>query len=73
MLPLEDCDVSSCTCRYRHYDDRRDRLRRSDDLGERGKRYAGEDRRMLPERRMIKRARGQDYFEYSAGEYSAGD
>ena len=68
MLPLVDCDTRSCACRYRHYDDRRERLRRTDDLRITGGRFAGEERRLLPERRRIKRARGQDYFAYSAGD-----
>ena len=68
MLPLEDCDTSNCTCRYRHYEDRRDRQRRSSDLRVTEKLYTGEDRRMLSERRLIKQARGQDYFDYLAGD-----
>ena len=68
MLPLEDCDTRNCTCRYRHYEDRRDRQRRSSDLRATNKRYAGEDRRILSERRLVKRARGQDYFDYLAGD-----
>ena len=68
MLPLEDCDTGNCTCRYRHYEDRRDRQRRSSDLRATNKRYSGEDRRVLSERRLVKRARGQDYFDYLAGD-----
>jgi hypothetical protein len=29
-LPLEECDVKRCNCRYRHYEDRRGESRRRD-------------------------------------------
>lgn len=32
-LPLRDCDrAAGCPCKYKHYDDRRAALRRSDDV-----------------------------------------
>ena len=68
MLPLDGCDTRDCACRYRHHEDRRQKPRRCDDLGVTGKLYAGENRRALPERRRIKQAKGQSYFEYSAGD-----
>lgn len=47
-LPLEDCTVSNCQCRYEHYDDRRDEDRREapDKTS-----YKGEQRRARKERR----------------------
>jgi hypothetical protein len=33
MLPLRECDRSAgCACKYKHYDDRRAGVRRSDDV-----------------------------------------
>ena len=32
-LPLADCDLGSCQCRYQQYDDRRTDLRRDADVG----------------------------------------
>ena len=32
-LPLEDCDVETCICRYDHHTDRRSGTRRSEDMG----------------------------------------
>ena len=32
-LPLADCDLGSCNCRYQQYDDRRTDLRRDSDVG----------------------------------------
>jgi len=30
-LPLRECDTAACTCKYRHYDDRRGTPRRSEE------------------------------------------
>jgi len=67
-LPLEGCNTGDCACRYRHYEDRRQRPRRSADLGIDGHLYSAEDRRTTAERRRTKRARAQSYFDYSAGD-----
>lgn len=32
-LPLKDCDRPECTCRYKHFDDRRDGARRASEIG----------------------------------------
>ena len=67
-LPLEGCDSAECACRYRHYEDRRQQSRRSINATFLDRIYSGEERRTLPERRRIKNARGQSYFEYCAGD-----
>lgn len=51
-LPLDLCDAPKCTCRYRHYEDRRQHARRAEDQGlpardfSRGDRRAGRGRRV---------------------------
>ena len=51
-LPLDLCDASACTCRYRHHDDRRYHARREQDQGlpgtdrHSGERRAGRGRRV---------------------------
>ena len=44
-LPLKGCDSEACTCRYRHYDDRRAMLRRSADVWSNGGTWNGQERR----------------------------
>lgn len=31
ILPLRECDVAACKCKYRHHDDRRDGPRRTEE------------------------------------------
>jgi hypothetical protein len=31
ILPLRECDTAACTCKYRHYEDRRGTPRRSEE------------------------------------------
>jgi hypothetical protein len=50
-LPLPACDAASCTCRFRHHEDRRTRTRRND-FGLRRGLWNGDDRRRSPGRRL---------------------
>ena len=50
VLPLKACSNTDCTCRYVHYDDRRDMVRRARDIGASIAGYAGEERRDNPRR-----------------------
>jgi hypothetical protein len=46
ILPLRECDAAACTCKYRHYEDRRGTPRRSEEAGGKGLRSrTGVDRR----------------------------
>jgi hypothetical protein len=45
LLPLRQCDAAACTCKYRHYDDRRGAPRRSEEAAARQRPKAGADRR----------------------------
>ncbi len=49
-LPLKECDSAECTCRYEHYDDRRNGPRRARDLGVSIDGYEGDERRVRPKR-----------------------
>jgi hypothetical protein len=53
-LPLQECTMpSSCTCAYRHYEDRRGRARRADELrGIPRSRWTAEERRSKADRRL---------------------
>jgi len=44
-LPLKDCQVAGCTCRYEHHDDRRTGPRRAQELGASIDGYLDEERR----------------------------
>jgi hypothetical protein len=52
-LPLKECAMpSSCQCAYKHYDDRRSRARRSDELhGIRRGNWKSVERRVRADRR----------------------
>lgn len=52
-LPLPECTMpSSCTCAYKHHEDRRAKARRSDELhGIRRSRWTAEERRTRGDRR----------------------
>ena len=55
MLPLKDCDRSAgCPCKYKHFEDRRSDLRRSDDV-HRGVRseFIESNRRSARDRRKV--------------------
>ena len=45
QLPLKGCELTTCTCRYRHYEDRRTSRRRAADLWSNGRVWAGQERR----------------------------
>ena len=46
ILPLRGCDAAACKCKYRHYEDRRDAPRRSEEAQGAGMRSrTGADRR----------------------------
>ncbi len=51
IFPIDGCDVASCSCGYRHFDDRRDGPRRSLDIGMSGQFRVGDERRVLADRR----------------------
>jgi hypothetical protein len=50
-LPLADCDASACTCRYRHFDDRRAGPRRAEEAGPDAKKRPASNRRTRKGRR----------------------
>jgi hypothetical protein len=45
VLPLTGCDVAHCSCRYEHYDDRRQKVRRARDLAVSIDGHEGQDQR----------------------------
>ena len=49
-LPLKDCDCKDCGCRYAHYEDRRDAVRRARDVGVSVDGHVGDERRADPRR-----------------------
>ena len=49
-LPLADCDVLSCQCKYAHYDDRRRGPRRAREMGVALDGYEGDEKRDAPKR-----------------------
>lgn len=49
-LPLKKCKAATCTCRYGHFDDRRNGQRRARDFGVSVDAYEGPERRMKPKR-----------------------
>ena len=69
-LPLEDCDVATCSCRYEHHTDRRGGPRRGAEMG--GAKIpsmSGEEKRQERDRRstaeIINEYDGSDaYFDY---------
>jgi len=69
-LPLEDCDIAICNCRYKHHADRRDGPRRGEEQGAaRIPSMSGEEKRQERDRRstaeVIKEFDGSDtYFDY---------
>ncbi|MCH7509122.1 MAG: hypothetical protein IIB68_04705 [Proteobacteria bacterium] len=69
-LPLEDCDVDICNCRYEHHADRRDRPRRGTEMGAaKIPSMSGEEKRHERDRRstaeVIDEFDGSDtYFDY---------
>jgi hypothetical protein len=54
-LPLPECDIAKCTCRYAHFEDRRHMQRRSLDHWESGKVWIGQERRGPSGRRSTDR------------------
>lgn len=45
LLPLRECDVAACTCKYRHHEDRRGAARRSEESAGGQRPRKGADRR----------------------------
>jgi hypothetical protein len=45
VLPLQGCGAEECSCCYEHYDDRRERARRTCDLGIAVDGHVGPDKR----------------------------
>jgi hypothetical protein len=57
LLPLRDCDVAACRCKYRHHEDRRGPPRRAEEAEAGGLRSrSGVDRRTNRGRRTSDRA-----------------
>jgi hypothetical protein len=50
-LPLEGCEMRSCSCHYRHHEDRRRRARRAADVAASGAYWRGPERRHAGGRR----------------------
>jgi hypothetical protein len=50
-LPLHECEIRQCTCRYRHHEDRRRQARRAADLAASGAYWRGPERRHSSGRR----------------------
>jgi hypothetical protein len=46
-LPLERCDIRTCTCRYQHHEDRRGAPRRRVDRQALPRQYEGSERRAV--------------------------
>jgi len=69
-LPLEDCDVATCSCRYEHHTDRRGGPRRGAEMGAaKIPSMSGEEKRLERDRRstseVINQYDGSDtYFDY---------
>ncbi len=69
-LPLEDCDVATCSCRYEHHPDRRGGPRRGAEMGAaKIPSMSGEEKRLERDRRstseVINQYDGSDtYFDY---------
>lgn len=51
IFPIDGCDVASCSCGYRHYNDRREGPRRSLEIGISTQYRNGDERRNLTDRR----------------------
>ncbi len=50
ILPLKKCNAAKCTCRYGHFEDRRDGQRRARDFGVSVDAYDGPERRVKSKR-----------------------
>jgi hypothetical protein len=55
MIPLRECDVAECNCRYREFADRRQETRRLVDVGKEPDAYTGPERRVRKDRRKTGR------------------
>jgi hypothetical protein len=51
-LPLQECELRRCSCRYRHHEDRRRLARRAADVAASGAYWRGPERRGSSGRRM---------------------
>jgi hypothetical protein len=71
MLPLKQCDrPDQCDCRYQHYDDRRDDLRRISEQGLRAQTdFSRDDRRSAKDRRAPDDTDGTGSFSVHDGSY----
>jgi hypothetical protein len=50
-LPIAECEIRRCSCRYRHHHDRRRQARRAADLAASGAYWSGAERRRSGGRR----------------------
>lgn len=71
ILPVDGCDEASCSCRYRHHDDRREGPRRVQARGVLGPRPLDDERRTSLGRRAVDKRNyrepdneAADYFSY---------
>lgn len=58
-LPLKDCNRTDCTCRYEHYQDRRDGFRRVRDMGVAVDGWQEEDKRNSAKRGRREKDQGK--------------
>ncbi len=71
VFPVDGCDGASCSCKYQHHDDRREGLRRAEEIGLPSQPPTDEERRTSLDRRAEDqgnnaepRSVGVDYFSY---------
>ena len=71
VLPADGCDGASCSCKYQHHDDRREGLRRAEEIGRPSQPPTDEERRTSLGRRAEDQGNnadpgsgGVDYFSY---------
>ena len=71
VLPVDGCDGASCSCKYQHHDDRREGLRRAEEIGLPSQPPTDEERRTSLGRRAEDQdnnaepeSGGVDYFSY---------
>ena len=68
-FPVDGCDAASCSCKYRHYGDRRSGPRRARELGMPDQPRPGDERRVSPDRRDEDQRSGGE-LEGEAANYS---
>ncbi len=68
-FPVDGCDAASCSCKFRHYGDRRSGPRRARELGMPDQPRPGDERRVSPDRRDEDQRNGGE-LEGDAANYS---